>query len=80
LDTEPDLFTGEVWLGERAKALGLIDGIDHLVPHLKARFGDKVKLRRYDVRRPLMARFGMRVMQDAIAQAEERAAFAQFGL
>ncbi len=80
LTNEQDLFTGEVWLGRRAQALGLIDGIGHLVPVLKRRFGDKVKLRRYDLRRPLMARLGMRVLDDAFNQIEERAAFAQFGL
>ncbi|MEO0504311.1 MAG: S49 family peptidase, partial [Pseudomonadota bacterium] len=26
LDTDTELFTGEIWLGERARALGLIDG------------------------------------------------------
>ena len=30
LPEDQDLFTGEVWLGERAQALGLIDGIGHL--------------------------------------------------
>ena len=30
-----DVFTGEVWLAERAKELGLIDEIGHLVPNSK---------------------------------------------
>ena len=30
LDTDTELFTGEIWLGERARARGLIDGIGHL--------------------------------------------------
>ena len=80
LDAEAELFTGEVWLGERAKALGLIDGIGHLKPVLKERFGDKVKVRRYGVRKPLFARLGARMMNDAMGAVEERAAYAQFGL
>ena len=80
LDTETELFTGEVWLGERAKALGLIDGIGHLKPTLKARFGDKVKFRRYGLRRPLFARLGAQMVDDTLSSIEERAAYAQFGL
>ncbi|WP_299723748.1 S49 family peptidase [uncultured Tateyamaria sp.] len=80
LDKETELFTGEVWLAKKAQALGLIDGIGHLQPMLKDRFGDKVQLRRYGVRRPFLARFGAQMVDDAARAVEERAAFAQFGL
>jgi serine protease SohB len=80
LDAEADIFTGEVWLAKKAHALGLIDGIGHLKPMLKERFGDKVQLRRYGLRRPFLSRFGARMMDDAISSIEERAAYAQFGL
>ncbi|NRB01965.1 MAG: S49 family peptidase [Rhodobacteraceae bacterium] len=80
LSTEADLFNGEVWLGEKAKALGLIDGIDHVKPFMQQRFGKKVKFRRYGMRRPLLSRIGGQLMGDAVAQIEERAAFAQYGL
>lgn len=80
LDADTDLFTGEVWLGQKGESLGLIDGIGHLKPVLKARFGDKVRLRRYGVRRPFLSRFGAQMMQDAVTTIEERAAYAQFGL
>ncbi|MEL7125930.1 MAG: S49 family peptidase [Pseudomonadota bacterium] len=80
LDTETELFTGEVWLGARAKALGLIDGIGHLKPVLKERFGDKIKFRRYGMRKPFFARLGAQVVDDTISSIEERAAYAQFGL
>lgn len=75
-----DLFTGEFWLAETARTLGLIDGIGHLGSTLKERFGDKVRLRRYGLRRPLFSRFGARMIDDAIGGLEERAAYAQFGL
>jgi len=80
LDTETELFTGEVWLAEKAKALGLIDGIGHIKPVLKERFGDKVKVRRYGVKKPLFSRLGARLIDDTLRSVEERAAFAQFGL
>ncbi len=80
LDAKAEVFTGEVWLAERAKTLGLIDGIGHLKPMLKERFGDKVKFRRYGLRRPFLSRLGARMVDDAIGSIEERAAYAQFGL
>lgn len=80
LDSEADLFTGEIWLAKRAQELGLIDGIGHIKPMLKDRFGDKVRMRRYGVRKPFLARFGAQMMDDAISSIEERAAYAQFGL
>ncbi|WP_299610515.1 S49 family peptidase [uncultured Tateyamaria sp.] len=80
LDTETELFTGEIWLAEKAKALGLIDGIGHLKPMMQDRFGDRVKFRRYGVRRPFLSRFGAQLMDDAVSSIEERAAYARFGL
>ena len=80
LSEERDLFTGEVWLGERAKALGLIDGIGHLPEVMKARFGDKVRFRQYSFKRGLLSRFGAQMAGQAVQGLEERAAFARFGL
>ncbi len=80
LDTETELFTGQVWLAQKAQELGLIDGIGHIKPMMQERFGDKVKFRRYGVRKSFLSRFGAQVVDDAISSVEERAAFAQFGL
>ncbi|WP_093322108.1 S49 family peptidase [Shimia haliotis] len=80
LDKSEDLFTGEIWAGSDAVDVGLIDGIGHIVPVLKERFGDKVKLRRYGVRKSVFQRFGATVAQDALAGIEERAEYARFGL
>ena len=80
LADDPDLFTGEIWIGARAVEKGLADGIGHLVPTLKARFGDKMRLRRYARKRPFLSRFGAGLAQDALAAIEERAGFARFGL
>ncbi|MFK7880346.1 S49 family peptidase [Roseobacter sp.] len=80
LPEDRDLFTGEVWLARRATELGLIDGIGHLKPMMTDRFGEKVKFRRYGLRKSILSRFSARIFGDAISSIEERAAFAQFGL
>ncbi|TNC72417.1 S49 family peptidase [Rubellimicrobium roseum] len=80
LADNPDLFTGEVWIGQNAVTQGLADGIGHLAPTLRARFGEKVRFRRYGMRRPFLSRFGLALAEDAVAVLEERAAFARFGL
>ena len=80
LAPDTDLFTGEVWLAKRATELGLIDGIGHLRPMIKQRFGDKVKFNRYGTKKGLLSRFGAQVIGDAVDSIEERAAYARFGL
>ena len=80
LADNPDLFTGEVFIGQKGIDAGLVDGIGHLAPVMKQRFGDKVRFRRYEQKRPLFARFGAQIVDDAVAGIEERAAFARFGL
>ncbi len=80
LSDDPDLFTGEIWIGARAVEMGLADGVGHLVPVMKDRFGDKVKLRRYGHRRSLFQRLGMALTGDLLGAVEDRAAFARFGL
>ncbi|SHH07654.1 serine protease SohB [Cognatiyoonia sediminum] len=80
LSDNPDLFTGEVFIGQKGVDQGLADGIEHLVPFMKAQFGDKVRFRRFGQRKSLLQRVGARVVGDAIGSLEERAAFARFGL
>ncbi|MDB3911302.1 S49 family peptidase [Paracoccaceae bacterium] len=75
-----DLFSGEFWTGQHSAELGLVDGIGHLVPLMKERFGDKVKFRNYDVKRNFLQRFGTSIVHDAFTSIEERAQFARFGL
>jgi len=80
LDTGETLFNGEVWLARQAVQLGLIDGIGHLKPVLQDRFGDKVRFRRYGLRRTPWARLGAAFAQETLGVIEERAAYARFGL
>ncbi|CUH83594.1 putative protease SohB [Thalassovita mediterranea] len=80
LTDDPDLFTGRVWMAEKAQALGLIDGVGHVTPKLKEIYGDKVRFMVYGRKRGWMSRFGMQFAQDAAGLLEERAAYARFGL
>ena len=80
LADDPNLFTGEVYIGQKGVDVGLVDGIGHLVPVMKARFGDKIRFRRYGQKRSILSRFGAQFVDDAVAGIEERAAFARFGL
>ena len=41
---DDELFSGEFWSGPRARDLGLIDGLGDVRTHMRARFGDKVRL------------------------------------
>lgn len=74
------LFTGEFWTGNTALELGLIDGIGHLVPTLKDRYGDKVKLAVYGPKRSFFRRFGANLIGDIADTIEDRAHWARFGL
>ncbi|MHA3913256.1 S49 family peptidase [Halovulum sp. GXIMD14793] len=74
-----DLFTGEVFLGQEAIDAGLADGIGHLVPVMKEKFGDKTRFSVSKPKRGLMARFGLSA-GDMVNAIEDRAAWARFGL
>ena len=77
---EAELFTGDVWVGEKACEMGLADGIGHVVPKMKELYGDKVRLVPYRQRRPFLSRLGASLMSETAGLIEERAAFARFGL
>jgi len=84
LKDNPDLFTGQIWIGDKAVSEGLADGVGHLMPVLKERFGQKVRLRRYGARRSFWRRFGARMSagfaEGLLDAAEERALLARYGL
>ncbi|MBM3569227.1 MAG: S49 family peptidase [Alphaproteobacteria bacterium] len=80
---EAALFSGEIWTGREALALGLVDGLGDLRGEMRRRFGDKVKLRPIGGESGwLRRRFGLggEVAAEALALIEERAAYARFGL
>ena len=74
------LFTGEIWVGQSGVDVGLADAVGHIVPTMRARFGEKVKFRRFGQKRSLLTRLGARALSELEYGVEERAAFARFGL
>jgi len=77
------LFEGDVWTGRRAVELGLIDGIGDLRGIMRARYGEKVRLRRIGERASwLRRRLGFRAdpVADTLSALEERALWARYGL
>lgn len=79
LDPETDLFDGRVWVGERAVSLGLADGIGHLVPVMRERFGKKTRFIPYGQRRSLLQRIGASAAEGVLGVAEHRLAAARYG-
>ena len=77
---DQDLFTGDIWVGQKSIDVGLADYLGHLVPTMKDRFGDKTKFRRFGQKKPFLSRFGAQIIDDAYGGIEERAAYARFGL
>ena len=75
-----DLFTGEIWVGQKGIDDGLVDGIGHLVPTMKNQFGDKVLFRVFGQKKSILSRFGMSLLGDLTHSIEERAAFSRFGM
>ncbi len=73
-----DLFTGEFWAGRQSVELGLADGIAHLVPKMRALYGDKARFEVHGLRRPLFRRLGLSA-ETLIDAAEDRLAFQRFG-
>jgi signal peptide peptidase SppA len=90
------LFSGEFWTGAKAVELGLADGIGELRQTLRARYGDRVVLKRVDGERPWWRRrlgfagrhpglqAGVAGPEDwaagLLAAVEERAHWSRFGL
>ena len=86
------LFEGDIWTGESALALGLIDGIGDLRKVMRDRFGERVRLRVVgEAKGWLRRRVGMAagrpslfdphdLVTGALAAIEERALWARFGL
>lgn len=80
LDESADLFNADIWLGHRAVALGLADGIAHLKPKMQELYGEKVRLVPHGQRRGLLQRFGLSLVDSGLAAVEDRALWAQYGL
>jgi signal peptide peptidase SppA len=79
---DSEIFSGRVWLGDRAMEMGLVDQLGAPETVLRARFGDQLKIRAYGRRRSwLQRRLGVGpVADELVGLVEERLAFGRFGL
>lgn len=59
LKVAPESLGGALRTGRRALEEGLVDGLGHLVPVMKARFGDRTRFRVFAPRRGLLTRLGV---------------------
>ena len=80
LAQDRDLFDGTVWVGREAVALGLADGCAHMVPKLKALYGDKVRLTLFGAKRSIFQRISGKIIDDTVAAIEDRALWSRYGL
>jgi serine protease SohB len=88
--SEGDLFSGEYWVGKRARELGLVDAIGDLRAVLRERFGDKVVTPLINADRSWLGRRVPGIGGEALAQGgladevisaiEARALWARYGL
>jgi len=80
--SDEDLFNGDVWLGAKAAALGLVDGLGNLRQVVEQRYpGAEVVVA--EPKKPLLARLGLgapAAAQALIDAALQRSAWARFGL
>lgn len=77
---DADLFNADIWVGQGAVDMGLVDGLAHLVPKMQALHGDKVRLVPLGQRRSLLSRFGLAIAEDTLSAVEDRALWARYGL
>jgi signal peptide peptidase SppA len=82
LDGAEDLFTGDVWLGQKALDLGLIDGLGSLRQIIGERYPD-AEISVAEPKKPLLARLGIGAPAAATALLDAvttKAAWSRFGL
>lgn len=77
---EGNLYTGEIWLGSAGVEVGLVDGIGHLVPEMRRRYGEKIRFNHVTAKRPLLKRLGIPGIGDALGAIEADALWGRFGL
>ena len=86
LNEEEPLFNGSFWTGNRAKHLGLIDGIGSMHSVLTEKFGEKVKIKQVTQKKGFFPLLGSSATMDKVIsvqlldELENRHHWARFGL
>jgi ClpP class serine protease len=82
LATTEELFTGDVWLGNKAVELGLIDGLGSLRDVISQRYPD-AEISVAEPKKTVLARLGLGAPAAASAMLDavtHKAAWSRFGL
>jgi signal peptide peptidase SppA len=79
---DDELFTGEFWSGVRGLQIGLVDAIGDLRETLRARYGEDIRLKLIEPKRPLISlpQLGFSGHADVIAAIEDRVFWSRLGL
>jgi len=87
LKEAPEIFTGEFWAGRGALERGLIDGLGDFRGILRAKFGEKLRLKHVGARKSLLQRlpgFSRQsvpdIVESLISAMEARSLWSRFGL
>lgn len=81
LQDHDDMFTGLFWTGGKAREMGLVDELGDVRSSLKARYGEKTKLKLYEAKKSLFGnKVGVGVSSIAAIEADALAAGAADGL
>ena len=86
-DGDGDLFDGRIWSGQKAQALGLIDGLADPWSLVRARFGEEARIRVMNEPKGWLARrlgggttTAVDPIERTLAGIEERLHYARYGL
>ena len=85
---DKELFSGDVWIGEKAVDLGLVDGIADLRSFCREKYGDKVRFKLIEGRRGFLAKklglgarsAGAATVDSLIAALKNQSAWGRYGL
>jgi len=85
LAREDTLFSGDIWTGNQAVEVGLIDGLAEMRSEMRKRFGDNVQFHLVNIRRSLLMRLrgGRRAgsdVTDIVAALDEWALWKRYGV
>tara|TARA_B100000686_G_C16686497_1_gene915109 strand:+ start:96 stop:962 length:867 start_codon:yes stop_codon:yes gene_type:complete len=79
------VFTGDVWTGQQAVEVGLVDGLAELRTEIHRRFGKKTRFRRVDIKRGLLSSLRGRASErieptEFLSALDDWAIWKRFGL
>lgn len=85
---DKELFSGDVWIGEKAVDLGLVDGVADLRSFCREKFGEKVRFNRVEGRQGFLAKklgleqraIGTDAVEALIAAVRNQSIWGRFGL